>query len=244
MQFVDGVFMKITFPANSVINSFNTTEKMLVDVVNVVPYCDGHRDVWSPVLVTIILEACSQLDSLWKYDAKQSSYVTKDRLSIRDYFVYYGEYMAPKWLVFYGEVPEKIQPFESWGKIPSSADYQELEWWAAYNKVKHNRLKNRTSATLKHAVYALAGLFTAILRCELCRSAIEQADWLLGDGYNLKASLGEDSPSTKLKYITAESKLFTYPVGWSDESIDSATEWKGACSFRFRHWLEVYKSTL
>ena len=236
--------MKSSSPANSVINSYISTENMLVDVLRVIPYCDTHESVWSPVLVTTLLETCSQLDSLWKYEAKQSTFVTKKKLNIKDYFAYFGEYVAPRWLVFYGEESIKLQPFDTWNNVASyqSNVYPGLDWWAAYNKVKHDRLINQSEATLKNSTRALAGLFVAILGIESCRNAIAQADWLMGDGYNLQAWLGEDSPSTKSQYITAESKLFTYPVGWSKEKITTKTNWNGTSSLRFRDWFDQYTS--
>jgi hypothetical protein len=234
--------MSNRFPASIAVNTYIAIENMLVDdVLRVIPYCNEHENVWSPILVTILLEACSQLDSLWKYQAAQSRFTSKEP-GITNYFSYYGEYMSSKWVVFYGEEPTIIRPFDNWRSVKDykSGSYKPLDWWSAYNKVKHNRLENRTEATLKHSICALAGLFTAILRFDLCRNAIAQAGWLIGDGYNLQAWLGEDSPSAKSQYITAESKLFTYPVGWDKEKITRTTKWEGVCSLRFRDWLDQF----
>lgn len=232
------------FPANSVLSSYISTENMLSDILRIVPYTKEHESVWSPAFSTIILESCSLIESLWKYEAKTSPYVKKERLTIVDYFTYFGEYLAPKWVVFWGEEPEKIQPFDAWLKTSGfkERDYLELDWWEAYNKLKHDRLRNRTKATLRHAVRSLSVLFLAILRCEFCRNAIAQANWLYGEGQNLQAHLGEDSPSTKLEYITVESKLFTYAVGWSEEPILKNMEWRGPCSHRFREWFDQYST--
>ncbi len=237
--------MKNIFPANAVLNTYISTENMLLDAMRVIPYCDEHEDVWSPVFATILLEVGSQLDSLWKYQAQLSPFVTKDQLNISDYFEYFGEYLASKWVVFYGEESRIIQPYKNWSEVDEYKrnKYPNTEWWwSAYNKVKHDRLRNRAKATIKHAVNSLAGLFLAILRVELCRDAVAQAGWLIGDGYNLQASLGEDSPSVKLNFITAETKLFTYAVGWGNESIRKSIRWEGACSLRFRYWLDKYVS--
>jgi hypothetical protein len=240
--------MKETFPANTVLGTYISTENMLIDAMRIIPYCDEHEDVWSPVFITILLEVCSQLDSLWKYQAQLSPCVTKNRLTIQDYFEYFGKYLASKWVVFYGEEPQKIHPYESWSQVDEFKrnNYPNAEWWwSAYNKVKHDRLRNRAEATLKHAVNSLGGLFLAILRVELCRDAVAQAGWLIGDGYNLQAWLGEDSPSVKSKFITVETKLFTYPVGWGNESINQSInwgKWGGTCSRRFSDWLDKYTS--
>lgn len=236
--------MSNRFPASSVVNTYIITENMLVDdVLRIIPYCNEHENFWSPILVTILLETCSQLDSLWKYEAAQSRFTSK-RPDIANYFSYYGEYLSPKWVVFYGEEPTIIRPFDNWGTVRDYklGSYKPLDWWSAYNNVKHNRLENRTEATLKRSIYALAGLFTAILRFDLCRNAIAQAGWLIGEGHNLQAWLGEDSPSTKSQYITVESRLFTYPVGWSKEKITRTIKWEGVCSLRFRDWFDQLTS--
>ena len=38
-----------------------------------------------------------------------------------------------------------------------------LDWWQAYTDVKHDRLANRTRATMRHAAHALAALFINIV---------------------------------------------------------------------------------
>ena len=50
-----------------------------------------------------------------------------------------------------------IQPWLGWtrGKPPF--------WWNAHNAVKHDRSRNYLEANLKNALYALAGLFAAVL---------------------------------------------------------------------------------
>jgi hypothetical protein len=236
---------KQLFSPNSVINTYIATEDYLYAFLGNVPYCPEHKNVWSPILVTILLESCSQLDSLWQYESRKSPCVTKRRLSINDYFSYYGEYLGDKWLMFYGETTEIIKPYSMWSQasqyIPQQYPKHELEWWKAYNKLKHNRFINRSEAKLQFAINALAGLFLVILRSESCRNAIAQAGWMFGDGHNIQAHLGEDSPSDKDKFITAESKLFTYAVGWGKEILlPGRIDWQGTCSLRFRHWIDQY----
>ena len=83
-----------SFPANTVVDSFLYCEQMLADVFRVVPYCDDHKEIWSPVLTTVIMESCSQLDSLWGHTAQQSSCVTKTKFTIEDYFRYFRNQSA------------------------------------------------------------------------------------------------------------------------------------------------------
>lgn len=237
---------------NSVLNWYVDAEDMLQDVLRYVPYCLEHKSVWSPKLVTILYEVCSQLDSLWFYEAKKSQFVKEKRLTIENYFEYNGEKIAPLWVVFWGQEPEKIQPFKSWDKLPVTSYKKEKwkksltpEWWEAYQKIKHNRLANENMATLEYAVNAVAGLFLAIIRSEDCRDDISQLGWLSCNGTtngNPQAWLGEDSPSTKRKAIAVESKLFGYAVGWSKEAIKKESIWTGCASRRFQRWFNQYES--
>jgi len=229
--------------SNSVLSWYVDAEDMLQDVLRYVPYCSEHKRVWSPKLVTILHEVCSQLDSLWFYDAKKTRSVKKEKLNISDYFKYYGKSMAPKWLVFWGQEPERIHPFKSWEN--QSATSSSPEWWKAYQKVKHNRLENENMATLECTVNAVAGLFLAIIRSEDCRDGIAQLGWLSCNGTtngNPQAWLCEDSPGTKRKAIAVESKLFGYAVGWSKETIKKRSIWTGSASHRFQQWFNQYES--
>lgn len=238
--------------SNSVLNWYVDAEDMLQDVLRYVPYCLEHKSVWSPKLVTILHEVCSQLDSLWFYEAKKSRFVKEEKLNIGNYFEYYGEYVAPKWVVFWGQEPERIQPFKSWDNLPATSYKKEQwkkvftpEWWEAYQNVKHNRLANENMATLECTVYAVAGLFLAIIRSEDCRDGIAQLGWLSCNGTtngNPQAWLSEDSPATKRKAIAVESRLFGYAVGWSKETIKRESIWTGCASHRFQQWFNQYES--
>ena len=190
-----------------VVNSYVTAEDSLIDILRIIPYCPKHKSVWSPSLVTILLETCNQLDSLWKFTAKQSRCVTKRErdLKITDYFQYFGEYVAPRWVIFWGEEPIQISPFEKWRKSPpfTKDKYEKLPWWEAYNDIKHNRLKNKTVATLEVAVTAMAVLYVTILWYKYCRDAVAHSSWFSPLESNPRASLAEDSPSTKYRYFVA-----------------------------------------
>lgn len=235
--------MSKIIPAETVLNTYQRIEDSLHRVLQYVPYCESHKQVWSDYLVTVILEACSLLDSLWRAQSWQSSCVQKVKkrndLKMLDYFKYYGEYMEPKWVVFWAEEPIKKYPFKGWsktGKYETKDDQDFLDWWTAYNSLKHDRLQNITEATLHKAVRAVSALFLAILRCEDCRTAILQAGWLTGESDRPECYLGEDSPSDKDAFVAAETKLFTYAVGWGNKPVPKRKEWPGPASDRFVRW--------
>ncbi|MGA7498855.1 MAG: hypothetical protein WBX00_19165 [Isosphaeraceae bacterium] len=224
----------------SVIVWFESAEQMLMAVLDVIPYEAVHENVWSPRLVTVLLETCSQLDSLLKQQAVQSPCVASQNLNITDYFALFGQDLSGKWVLFWGESPEKIRPFGAWqglaGYDKASYPGHELKWWKAYNKIKHNRIENRREATLRRAVEALGGLFLAILYCEICRDAVGASGWLQSHSPNPKANLDDHLNPMPDRRIVAESKLFSYPVGWMKRPIKSHWLWSGAGSDRFNHW--------
>lgn len=234
--------MKNHFSSSTVMDSYIIAEDMLVDFLRFIPYCSEHMSVWSPMLVTIILESCSQLDSLWKYQAKQSRFVTKQNLTIKDYFTYFGSRVSSKEVVFWGEEAQLIQPYANWVDVSAykSEYYASLNWWDAYNDLKHNRFLNRTQATLHNAVQSLAGLFVAIVKCENCRSGMVKEGWVSAMHPNLEACLTEDSPKDYMRYCLVESKLFAYMVGWDKTQVSKIGMWMGPASHRFRNWFENY----
>ncbi|MEN6623920.1 MAG: hypothetical protein ABFD50_20540 [Smithella sp.] len=235
--------MSEKIPAETVLNTYQRIEDSLHSVLQVVPYCENHKQVWSDYLVTVILEACSLLDSLWRAQSWQSSCVqnakTRNDLKMLDYFKYYGEYMEPRWVVFWAEEPVMKYPYKGWsktGKYKTKDDQAFLDWWTAYNSIKHDRLQNRTEATLHKAVRTVSALFLAILRCDDCRTAILQAGWLTGERDRPECYLGEDSPSDKDAFVAVETKLFTYAVGWGKEPVPKRKQWPGPASDRFIRW--------
>lgn len=235
----------VPVPGKTVVESFRSCEEQLADVLRVIPWCSEHESVWSPALTTVIMDACSLLDSLWGCSAWQSVYVRKVKrrndLNITDYFKWFRGKVESRWVVFWGGEPVQIKPFEPW---MGAVAYCPLSWWQAYTDLKHNRLANRERATLSNAVNAVAGLMLAVLKSEDCWYAVEAADWLsAGDGvsHNPKASLGEDSPSAKDGYVLAETDLFSYPVGWCIARKRKDDEWLGRASFRFKHWFSEFE---
>lgn len=50
----------------------------------------------------------------------------------------------------------KIKPFETWEESKAG---QSLDWWDAYNNIKHNRVENMEKANLKNAFNILGALF-------------------------------------------------------------------------------------
>jgi len=244
----------VRFSANNVLDWYIEAENMFADFLKYVPYCEKHEEVWSPKLVVILQETCSQLDSLWGWEA-ENVHGKKEKINITDYFELYGEVMAPRWVVFWSDEPIKIAPFAAWQNARNftKKEYENrpLDWWKdGYQKIKHNRIENYRCATLKFAVESLAGLFLAIIATEKCWDALWEHNWVSWDKEGgmpfdpfdcLRADFEslDDEGKCSLTRMAVESKLFTYPVGFCKGLITANKKhphWKGNCSKRFKAW--------
>lgn len=116
----------------------------------------GQEDVFSIEFAKIIILSCVELESVLK--AICASIDGKDGGSIGNY----KEKVLAKYpgiVEAEVEIPrsgQKIKPFAGW-------EADRLLWWDAYNDVKHTRGKKFNQASYKNAVYALSGLYIAIL---------------------------------------------------------------------------------
>ncbi len=108
---------------------------------------------YSMQFISCLMETGAELDGVMK---SICGFSPDDRKTIQDY--------APKILGKYPDINTKevivrgnaIMPFKGW-TITQPA--QSLEWWKAYNSVKHGRSNNYKKANLKNVLYALAALF-------------------------------------------------------------------------------------
>ena len=190
-----------------------TVETFLQEAMRYVPYCDSHRNVWSSHFTGIILEAGSQIDSIWKAAAKlEMPSCSNERLDITDHFKRFGNLVAKQKVIYFaGELPCAITPFEEW----QNSNYAPLKWWTAYNALKHDRFTNQTEATLDYAVNAVAAMFLAVIYSGACDVALISANFLDPSSGNPWAY----SNTGLLRDVTydcraiIETKLFAHPLG-------------------------------
>jgi hypothetical protein len=226
------------FPARTVVSSFEAAETSLAKVLEIVPYCAEHRKVWSPLLATILIDTCSQLDSLWRHVACVRG-KKPATLTMSDYRARFGpsgaDRLNTRFVVFWGDDQGlAVAPFREWGTK------QTLGWWTAYNAVKHDRLRNRTEATIQNATYALAGLFIAILHAKSCLDGILHTSWVPGLAKHpglLRDSLTRNATWAGLaesNLLIPESRLFSCAPNATTDSVRG----QGSCesSPRFYRW--------
>jgi hypothetical protein len=224
------------FPGETVISSFHQVERMFQDVLTHIPYVAEHENVWSPSLGIILLEACSQLDSLWRFIVNNTPGAivppAGQHLNITHYHENLGQRLGSQWTVLWAQDGERIEPFSSW----QSPTYVPLDWWAAYNHVKHDRLAARTEATMRCAAHALAALFINIVTYPPSLSHMARAGWVKKSVKPTSGLLLEGQPA---ELTFAESDLFSYLVQVDRKGYSGTRKQEAGTygSYRFYLWI-------
>ncbi len=160
--------------ADTAIESFLELERRFQDFIRVVPIAPEHNRVHSPVLASILLDACSLLETVLKstmdnvrYDNVTNITVIRARrysqappyLNIGDLRTVFRPdtfYAKPVWYLPRGE---SSYPWHVWRLATGQP-----RWWKAYNAVKHSRFQKASQATLLTTLHALKGLFLALVQ--------------------------------------------------------------------------------
>lgn len=112
-------------------------------------HCYGHE------IRNLLILACTEVEAQWKGILQSNGYL-KTKYTTNDYVrlnaaMHLGEYRLQlshyPWL-------EPLSPFLGWGTTGKPT--QELDWYDAYNKVKHDREANFREANLIHTVNAVS----------------------------------------------------------------------------------------
>lgn len=225
------------FSASTALLAFNDVERALSDVLDYIPYCEAHELVWSPKLAQIILDAGSQLDSLWRNEVPCSG--DRSKLTMKQYATEFSgkghDCFAGRFVVHLGTCDaEIIAPFSQWENTNAK-----LSWWDAYNELKHDRNINREKATLRTAVELVGGLLIALVRSRCCQEEVMHSGWFFDiRPYVVRSRL--DNAGWEKNKTVAETRLFMYPVGASiDLEVKGVGLLKMFASERFHRW---YKS--
>ena len=190
------------------ISQFTNLEEQLLGCMEFIPFVDQNQQVISPKFATIILEACSLIESILKeitndkgikYNFKKYAEVNENSLELENTIS-----------LFLGSPPRFYQPYEKWTKnIP--------DWWKSYNKLKHDRLNNYEFGTYETAILSLTGLHQLISKCRLFTDSLIKAGWFNPNGefmVDLITSRISES-GIPITPIACESKLFVSPLNFN-----------------------------
>lgn len=187
---------------------YNSLEGDFKNFIDYIPIEDEHLDTWSLKLGNILLILGSVLDSFFQVAIEDSYFDSipkiknirsKSKKNITDYRkVFESYYKLSEKYVYIRSMERRIQPFVKWKQN------QHLEWWRAYQLVKHNRFKNKKEAKLRHVLDGMAALFLlnvvhipiriVLARLRLWESAYNQSwnwNFIADSVFNNKEPIGE-----------------------------------------------------
>jgi len=197
-----------------VIEWFLDLEARLKQYLKIVPINWNHNAVL-PLLSGIIVEAAGLVDSVFRkeYDISQAKTKRKD-LRITHFSTQYEQRysLSNKTTLIYQYPPVLLNPFSGW-MFNSHEASNSLDWWDAYNKLKHERIEHYSKSTLNNAVTALCALHQvlSVLPC-FFRSLIAH-DMIALQGYTIKYSIELiEQGQADMPYIV-DSELFATPYG-------------------------------
>ena len=154
-------------------NYFLALERDLEGVSRYIEFCKDNLNTYSIELAHLLLSSASEIDTIAKsvcsiLDPKaKPKNIDQYRKIIRTAEENQpGLPVHPKSAVFYDDLKHRmsdlkvllprynmvLMPWKSW------AEDKNPDWWQSYNKVKHERNNHFNEATLRNALYSVAGL--------------------------------------------------------------------------------------
>jgi len=195
--------------AELVIEWFLDLEARLKKFLRTVPINWNYNAVL-PLLSGIIVEAAGLVDSVFRkeFDLSQTQTARKN-LKITHFSAQYEQRfsLSCKRTLIYQYPPVLLNPFFGW-TAPGNRSSSILEWWDAYNKLKHEKIEHYTKCTLDNAVKSLSALHQvlAVLPC-FFRSLIAH-DMVALKGYTIRHAIEEIERSQESMPFLVESELF------------------------------------
>lgn len=211
--------------ADNAIESFLELEQRFDDFVRAVPIAPEHNRVHSPLLASILLDACSLIETVLKssmdnarhngvnniVDLRGRRYSqTQPYLNIGNLKTVFRPdmfYTKPVWYLPRGESSFPWYQLRTQNAHP--------RWWGEYNSVKHSRFENNHKATLLTTLHALKGLFLILVQSLEFRERLVERSIIRSDGLRMQqlrsyAVMWEPFHVAWQPPIVATTKLFGY----------------------------------
>jgi len=120
--------------------------------------------------------------------------------------------LSSKNTLIYQYPPVLLTPFREW-IFSSGQPESTLEWWDAYNKLKHERIEHYSRCTLSNAVLSLCALHQvlSVLPC-FCRALVAH-DMIETSGYSIPYAIECIEQGNEGMPFLSESDLFATPCG-------------------------------
>jgi hypothetical protein len=141
--------------AEFAVSNLKALEKQVQSCMEYIPFVEDNEKAISPKFIPIILDVCSLIDSIFH----QISTEPVKRFNLKKYSEMYEPQLQLESNIslFLATPIRALIPFAGWTKRPP-------KWWAAYNMLKHDRLKNYSAATFENAVMGFVALHQVMVR--------------------------------------------------------------------------------
>lgn len=189
-------------------------ENRLNEILKTILYGKETKDIFLPPLANILLESCSLIDAIFReeYDEDNKG---RENLTMRDYSLHFEHkyLLSRKKSILYQYPVRYIEPFKNWS-AENTLQHQPTPWWTAYNKIKHDRIREYQNATLENTIFSICALHQIISQMSTFFKALLRHDFICfgdwGKEYVLEAIY---DPFNKDVTILVETELFATPVG-------------------------------
>lgn len=167
--------------AELVLDWYLDLECRFTGLLGTIPYGPESETIILPSISSVVLEACSLIDTVFRTEFRGHKKKTRD-LKMPDYAVFYeNAYAFSERRTVHLRYPiEYVVPFDGW---IANKKYKGTEWWKAYNELKHDRIANYSKSTMKTALHSLCALHQIVavlpsfINCLLRRNLMLIGNW-------------------------------------------------------------------
>jgi len=200
--------------AELVLKWYLDLEARFESLLQTVPLTVDTEEVFLPSLSSIVLEACSLLDTVFRDGYQPTSQARNANMPAYAQFYDPTYSFSEKRTIVYHHPAQLISPFANW--LSTSSSYQPLGWWQACNSLKHDRIAHYHLSTFRTALFALGALHQVLSRLPVFVDSLLRHDMICfgdwSDQYALSVLRGEQSGDGRITLLI-ESSLFGTPAG-------------------------------
>lgn len=186
------------YVADQVLCWYERLERSVLEFGEHVTLTSENETLKAPVLASILIDACSLVDSMFRDMTPVSGSVNGKTKSNRECDIVDFARLHSQRLelpntqsVVLVSPPRYRVPFEKWKDLTASHAYVPLPWWQAYTSLKHDCLSNLNQATVGFTLDALCALNQIIARRLDMVRIVMRHGWFPSGKYDISYILGE-----------------------------------------------------
>ena len=129
----------------------------LIEIFRHVEPASSNLKTFGHKLRELLILTCTEIESSWRAVLTANAPSIKNPSRTADYIKIKEPLRLDEWSVVLSDYPDagSFSPFDEWD---ATSPTQSLQWYGAYNAVKHNREVEFEKATLEHLLNAMAAL--------------------------------------------------------------------------------------